>query len=744
MEEESLFINDFTVYNASLSVRPTPRIRAPGPPKLNLFLYNKYSSSQNYYYTKDINNILGGNKTPAVMVFTDLLCFYEDDQLLKRLYKSDEYPQKIALLSEYYKYHEDVPRVFMMPVAKVVHNYYDKKRRINYIRITKMLREENPDMSASYDLSNINIHDSDTISSLNANETLPRSLYKLLPDEMTPRPDCDLDETSARKERMSSSLTVYDLTDVLSDIFKKSGKLLEKRKIKGRVLKYSKIESDLSLSFNLAELQQWSSKHLATSEVDKKATGGKKLFLSSKAENYTALKAQHRQSNLETAKNGKNVQLTRFNEMQPCAFKKKKEAAQESRNIKLSSLKNEDFLKKLAAKNIDVKNLVKRGTNLRFILNTDKVKELKEDKKDKFSNLNINNLNININFNGSAKSNRLIGGKKTGSLGLSSKNDKAPISLIAESPSYSLLKNHKNDSNRDRETRGRSINFTNFRNWNGSSEFNLNTRTLDRNMRLGDLSSKIKDAEGVVNLNNLRKSFKHKPSFATFYLNKQNNGSTGLKASEFFKSKEPAKESEGRAAHQYRTKLVKANSPTMNDQHRAIRDLSKDIKLSQRRHKSRNNMMNYNNQIKIFMSQDYKENRLKVSTASKSITNVRNARAGSNAKHSGEKQKQTLKDLLEDGGIYSNKFSTFGASIKGRNEEHVGTLQYNTISHANTFTRKKSRSNNTIKMNIENSIKGALTRKNFKEGFADELEGAGAEHQEEASKNKERVCGQPG
>jgi len=44
-----------------------------------------------------------------------------------------EYPEKIEMLSEYYKFHDDVPRLFMAPLAEVIHNFYDIKRRIKYI-----------------------------------------------------------------------------------------------------------------------------------------------------------------------------------------------------------------------------------------------------------------------------------------------------------------------------------------------------------------------------------------------------------------------------------------------------------------------------------------------------------------------------------------------------------------------------------------------------------------------------------
>ncbi len=77
---------------------------------------------------------------------------------------------KIELLSEYYKYHEDVPRIFMMPLAEVVHNFYDKKRRINYIKITKMLKGEVD--------KDFKIHDSETSAD---KITIKGSLLHVLP-----------------------------------------------------------------------------------------------------------------------------------------------------------------------------------------------------------------------------------------------------------------------------------------------------------------------------------------------------------------------------------------------------------------------------------------------------------------------------------------------------------------------------------------------------------------------------------
>ena len=46
------------------------------------------------------------------------------------------------MLTEYYKFHRDIPRLFMLPTTKTMNKYHDKKRRVEYQRITRMLKEE--------------------------------------------------------------------------------------------------------------------------------------------------------------------------------------------------------------------------------------------------------------------------------------------------------------------------------------------------------------------------------------------------------------------------------------------------------------------------------------------------------------------------------------------------------------------------------------------------------------------------
>jgi hypothetical protein len=104
--------------------------------------YHKYSASQDYYFSNQITNILGENATPSVVRWHDLLTVLDQDEYFKRFYELHEYDNKINLLSEYYKFHKDIPRVFAVPASKALNRYHDEKRKMDYNRIKRMLIEE--------------------------------------------------------------------------------------------------------------------------------------------------------------------------------------------------------------------------------------------------------------------------------------------------------------------------------------------------------------------------------------------------------------------------------------------------------------------------------------------------------------------------------------------------------------------------------------------------------------------------
>jgi len=53
-----------------------------------------------------------------------------------------EYIDKMEVLTEYYKFHKDVPRMFCKPTCYVMNKYHDHRRRIDYKNIMGILMQE--------------------------------------------------------------------------------------------------------------------------------------------------------------------------------------------------------------------------------------------------------------------------------------------------------------------------------------------------------------------------------------------------------------------------------------------------------------------------------------------------------------------------------------------------------------------------------------------------------------------------
>jgi hypothetical protein len=47
---------------------------------------------------------------------------------MKRWYKHTEFDGKIRMLSDYYKFHKDIPHVIEYKIEKILAKYYDRKR----------------------------------------------------------------------------------------------------------------------------------------------------------------------------------------------------------------------------------------------------------------------------------------------------------------------------------------------------------------------------------------------------------------------------------------------------------------------------------------------------------------------------------------------------------------------------------------------------------------------------------------
>lgn len=105
-------------------------------------LYHKYASSQNYYYLRDINSILNEERTLAVIEYKDCLSMQAKEERLKKFYRAKDYKSQISKLTEYYKYHKEIPRIFAKEVYDTFFDHHDQKRKAEFVVITKKLREE--------------------------------------------------------------------------------------------------------------------------------------------------------------------------------------------------------------------------------------------------------------------------------------------------------------------------------------------------------------------------------------------------------------------------------------------------------------------------------------------------------------------------------------------------------------------------------------------------------------------------
>lgn len=112
--------------------------------KLNSYLYKKYSSSQNYYYIKDINDILTDSRGPSVICYKQLtsLDSPSSPSQITAFYPSSEYLSQMQGLVDYYRYHKEIPRMFAKQIYDLYFDHHDKKRKVEYVIITRNLNKD--------------------------------------------------------------------------------------------------------------------------------------------------------------------------------------------------------------------------------------------------------------------------------------------------------------------------------------------------------------------------------------------------------------------------------------------------------------------------------------------------------------------------------------------------------------------------------------------------------------------------
>jgi len=57
------------------------------------------------------------------------------------MFSSFQFQSELGYFTEYYKFHIEIPRLFNKPHNDVMNKYYDGRRRVEYYRIKRILKQ---------------------------------------------------------------------------------------------------------------------------------------------------------------------------------------------------------------------------------------------------------------------------------------------------------------------------------------------------------------------------------------------------------------------------------------------------------------------------------------------------------------------------------------------------------------------------------------------------------------------------
>lgn len=111
--------------------------------KLQDYLVKKYGVSSKLYYLKVVDTLVKGSRDPGVIRLKYDLDVTSSTKTLKRYYQLDESVTRIEQMSEYFKYHYEIPRLFLPGVVDVIDSFHDRKRNKIYQQVKRLIGKEN-------------------------------------------------------------------------------------------------------------------------------------------------------------------------------------------------------------------------------------------------------------------------------------------------------------------------------------------------------------------------------------------------------------------------------------------------------------------------------------------------------------------------------------------------------------------------------------------------------------------------
>lgn len=107
------------------------------------YMRQKYAISSHFYYTKPIEAILGGYRDKAAIAY-----FYDADLLaaeenLQKFYRRKDARLLVQQLAEYFKFHYEIPRLFMSSLIEIIDYFHDRRRNLIYQKVKEEIGKEN-------------------------------------------------------------------------------------------------------------------------------------------------------------------------------------------------------------------------------------------------------------------------------------------------------------------------------------------------------------------------------------------------------------------------------------------------------------------------------------------------------------------------------------------------------------------------------------------------------------------------
>ena len=120
-------------------IQPLNKIKA----RLANDLATRWGVSTRLHYTRPIEALLSGARDERGVRWRYEADSLEPQEYLRRFYHRRECRDKVLQLCEYFKYHYEIPRIFLPGLIDIIDSFHDRKRNQIYNKVKQLIGKEN-------------------------------------------------------------------------------------------------------------------------------------------------------------------------------------------------------------------------------------------------------------------------------------------------------------------------------------------------------------------------------------------------------------------------------------------------------------------------------------------------------------------------------------------------------------------------------------------------------------------------